>query len=195
MDMKKQSMQLGLPVLALFLALPDTGQAQTDPARCEAAWAAYRELLARSVMDASQYPLTAEAAEVRTACGRDALPAPPGADVYHPRARGPNVPPDTTPPDQTPTDPAPADPALPASGVPGPIGPATSTAGTTPPGSTPTDPTLPGSARPGTIGPATSAAGTGTAGAGTSGTGTSGTGTTGTSAPGIGVPARIGAGR
>lgn len=169
MHMRDQSTKLSLPVLALLLALPGAGQAQTDPARCEAAWTAYRDLMARSVMDASQYPLTAEAAEVRTACGQDALPAPPGSDVYRSRARGPDVPPDTTPPDQTPTDPAPADPTLPARGVPGPIGPAANTAGN------------------------------GSSGNGTSAGGTSGGGTSGTSAPGIvaparSSPARIGAG-
>lgn len=48
---------------------------------CRAAREAYDDLVANAVMEAAQYPLTAEGAAVRAACGRNALPVPAGSDV------------------------------------------------------------------------------------------------------------------
>lgn len=76
-----------LAFLPALLALAGAGPAEAASARCDAAWAAYRDLKARSVMEEAQYPLTAEGAEVRAACGRTALPAPPGADINPVRPR------------------------------------------------------------------------------------------------------------
>jgi hypothetical protein len=55
--------------------------AQTSSSACEQAWANYNEFKTRNVMEESQYPLTVQGAAVRTACGQDALPAPPGSDT------------------------------------------------------------------------------------------------------------------
>ncbi len=54
--------------------------AHAASAACDAAWKAYGEMKDRSRMEPSQYVLTTEAAAVRAACGKSALPAPPGAD-------------------------------------------------------------------------------------------------------------------
>jgi hypothetical protein len=50
---------------------------------CDEAWASYRQFKSRTVMEESQYTLTTQAAAVRAACGKEALPAPPGADTPH----------------------------------------------------------------------------------------------------------------
>jgi len=77
---------------ALALSIAGPGSAAT-PA-CDAAWNAYNDMKDHSRMDPSQYPLTVEGAAVRSACGKDALPAPAGADspprprVRRPRASG-----------------------------------------------------------------------------------------------------------
>ena len=48
---------------------------------CDAAWTAYNDFKARNWMEESQYTLTIQGADVRAACGEQALPAPRGADV------------------------------------------------------------------------------------------------------------------
>jgi hypothetical protein len=80
---------LMLPLLLLASA------AQAASSECDAAWAAYQEFKERTTMEASQYPLTAQGAAVRAACGADALPAPADADInpVRPRVRKPRVPP------------------------------------------------------------------------------------------------------
>ncbi|MBI3531782.1 MAG: hypothetical protein HY068_04805 [Burkholderiales bacterium] len=94
--------KLHLPVLRLLplcLAAP-MALAQTTPA-CEQAWVEYNEFKDRTVMEASQYPLTVQGAAVRAACGTDALPAPPWADTPPPpqvRKRKSPPPPPPTPP-------------------------------------------------------------------------------------------------
>jgi hypothetical protein len=55
--------------------------AQQGSAQCEQAWAAYNQLKSDATMEPSQYPLTVEGAAVRSACGANALPAPPGSDI------------------------------------------------------------------------------------------------------------------
>jgi len=55
--------------------------AQQASAQCEQAWATYNQLKSDAVMEPSQYPLTVEGAAVRSACGQDALPVPPGSDT------------------------------------------------------------------------------------------------------------------
>ncbi|WP_157077131.1 hypothetical protein [Curvibacter delicatus] len=95
--------KLRLPVLRLLplcLAAP-VALAQTPPA-CEQAWVEYNEFKDRTVMEASQYPLTVQGAAVRAACGTDALPAPPWADTPPPpqvrKRKSPPPPPPPTPP-------------------------------------------------------------------------------------------------
>ena len=63
-------------LLLMFVA----STAQAASAECNDAWAAYNEFKSRSSMEASQYPLTSQAAAVRAACGKNALPAPANAD-------------------------------------------------------------------------------------------------------------------
>lgn len=79
-------------VLMLPLGLLASG-AQAAPAECDKAWAAYNEFKDRTTMEASQYPLTAQGAAVRAACGADALPAPADADInpVRPRVLKPRV--------------------------------------------------------------------------------------------------------
>lgn len=67
-----------LPLCALLAGV--AAQAATP---CDAAWVTYREFKSRTVMEESQYALTTQAAAVRAACGKDALPAPAGADTPH----------------------------------------------------------------------------------------------------------------
>lgn len=80
-------------VVWLLVGMPPGVQAVADP--CEEAWKAYNELKARSSMEASQYPLTAQGAAVRAACGKTALPAPENADIspVPPRVRPKRLPP------------------------------------------------------------------------------------------------------
>lgn len=68
-------------LLPVLLATPMT---LAQPSACEQAWADYKAFKARTVMEESQYPLTVQGAAVRAACGADALPAPPGADMPPP---------------------------------------------------------------------------------------------------------------
>ena len=70
------SLLRALPLAALL-----TGFAAQAATPCDEAWANYREFKSRTVMQASEYTLTTQAAAVRAACGKDALPAPPGADT------------------------------------------------------------------------------------------------------------------
>lgn len=81
---------------------------------CEQAWATYNEFKDRTVMEESQYTLTVQGAAVRAACGKDALPAPPKADIPpKPRVRKPSpVPPLSSPsvPADTLSPPAPKTP-------------------------------------------------------------------------------------
>lgn len=105
MHMKSILANYGLVLLAAFVPQSGVGRAEAASARCEAAWAAYQDLKARSVMEEAQYPLTAEGAEVRAACGRNALPAPANADInpVRPRVRRGRTPESIqTPPIQTP---------------------------------------------------------------------------------------------
>lgn len=62
-----------------WLALANLASAAQSP--CATAWAAYKDFKARNWMEESQYPLTIQGANVRAACGDQALPAPPDADV------------------------------------------------------------------------------------------------------------------
>ena len=95
----------------LLLVLGSAALAQDGSARCDKAWAAYNDFKARNVMDESQYPLTVYGAEVRAACGVDALPAPPGADVAPaPRLRKPLVKPLPTRPQAPPLPGVPTEP-------------------------------------------------------------------------------------
>jgi hypothetical protein len=55
--------------------------AQTTSSACDQAWANYNEFKQRSVMEESQYALTVHGAAVRSACGQQALPVPPGSDT------------------------------------------------------------------------------------------------------------------
>ena len=74
--MKLPSLLRALPLAALL-----AGAAAQAATPCDEAWATYREFKSRTVMEASQYTLTTQAAAVRAACGKDALPAPAGADT------------------------------------------------------------------------------------------------------------------
>lgn len=80
--------------LALTSLFPVHAEQVLSP-ECEQAWAAYNEFKDRTVMEESQYTLTVQGAAVRAACGKDALPAPPKADIPpRPRVRKPSpVPP------------------------------------------------------------------------------------------------------
>ena len=73
--------------LALMLLSSFAVQVAATP--CEEAWATYNEFKARTVMEPSQYALTVQGAQVRAACGANALPVPPGSDVpmYRPHVR------------------------------------------------------------------------------------------------------------
>jgi hypothetical protein len=55
--------------------------AQPASSGCEKAWADYNEFKQRNVMEPSQYALTVQGAAVRSACGAQALPVPPGTDT------------------------------------------------------------------------------------------------------------------
>lgn len=68
---------LGIAALLLVVGVAKAAES----AACLDAKAAYAELVSRAVMEPAQYPLTAEGGAVRAACGRDALPAPAGADI------------------------------------------------------------------------------------------------------------------
>lgn len=83
-------------LLTLMLAAGGAYAQQT----CDQAWASYNEFKNRNVMEASQYPLTTYGAAVRAACGKDALPVPPGTDKPPlPRVRKPKpLPPPPPPP-------------------------------------------------------------------------------------------------
>jgi hypothetical protein len=78
-----------LIAMALFPAAALLGAAlpahAASPA-CDQAWADYNEFKSTNSMDPSQYALTMQGAAVRAACGKNALPAPPGADLP-PRVR------------------------------------------------------------------------------------------------------------
>ena len=90
-----------LPVLLV------TPLALAQPSTCEQAWAEYNEFKERTVMEESQYTLTVQGAAVRAACGAEALPAPPGADIPPPpRVRKPK-PPASPPPSPPPPPRAP----------------------------------------------------------------------------------------
>ena len=69
---------LGLMLGLLTLA----GRAGAQPLGddCQRAWRDYNEFKRRTTMEASQYPLTTQGLAVRSACGEDALPVPPGSD-------------------------------------------------------------------------------------------------------------------
>lgn len=93
--------------LMLSLLLFASG-AQAAASACDEAWAAYNEFKARTVMEPSQYALTVHGAAVRTACGANALPVPPGSDVspYYPHRR-------VQPPKRPPSPPSPISPRMP----------------------------------------------------------------------------------
>jgi hypothetical protein len=65
----------------LVFLLASTLGAQALATPCDDNWAAYNEFKSRSVMEPSQYALTVQGAQVRAACGPNALPVPPGSDV------------------------------------------------------------------------------------------------------------------
>lgn len=89
-------------LLGGLLAIATAGQAVAQT--CDQAWTSYNEFKRRNVMEESQYPLTTYGAAVRAACGKDALPVPPGSDTPPPpRVRKPVKPPE-------PPKPAPAKP-------------------------------------------------------------------------------------
>lgn len=67
-------------LLLTSAASPAQAAMDSSPTACKDAWAAYNEFKSRTVMQPSQYPLTIQGAAVRAACGKSALPAPPGAD-------------------------------------------------------------------------------------------------------------------
>lgn len=76
---------------SLLLGVASVAAAQT----CDQAWATYNDFKRRNVMEESQYPLTTYGAAVRAACGKDALPVPPGSDTPPPpRVRKPVKPPE-----------------------------------------------------------------------------------------------------
>lgn len=76
---------------SLLLGVASVAAAQT----CDQAWANYNDFRRRNVMEESQYPLTTYGAAVRAACGKDALPVPPGSDTPPPpRVRKPVKPPE-----------------------------------------------------------------------------------------------------
>lgn len=76
---------------SLLLGVASVAAAQT----CDQAWANYNDFRRRNVMEESQYPLTTYGAAVRAACGKDALPVPPGSDTpLPPRVRKPVKPPE-----------------------------------------------------------------------------------------------------
>jgi hypothetical protein len=68
-------------VACVAAGLSWSAAAQQGSSQCEQAWDAYNRLKSASVMEPSQYPLTVEGAAVRSACGKDALPVPPGSDT------------------------------------------------------------------------------------------------------------------
>lgn len=55
--------------------------AQPPSSECEQAWTNYNEFKQHNVMEPSQYAFTVQGAAVRSACGQDALPVPPGSDT------------------------------------------------------------------------------------------------------------------
>jgi hypothetical protein len=80
--------------------------AQVAASECEQAWASYNEFKQHNVMEESQYARTTYGAAVRAACGKDALPVPPGTDTPHrPIVRKPLQP--TTPVNPIPPRPRP----------------------------------------------------------------------------------------
>ena len=95
------------PAVVLSL-LFSTSAAQATSTPCEEAWAAYNEFKARSTMETSQYPLTAQGAAVRSACGEAALPAPADADInpVPPRVKKKPLPPKPPQPSKPPRPPA-----------------------------------------------------------------------------------------
>lgn len=104
-------MKRPLLLIGMVFMLPVVGGAQTSEADCEQAWASYNEFKRRTVMEPSQYPLTQQGEAVRAACGRQALPAPPGTDTV-PVYRVPAPPQGRRPPDHRPpegTRPAPGE--------------------------------------------------------------------------------------
>jgi hypothetical protein len=86
--MRRQLLPL-LPDRGLVLMLLSSLGTQVNAAPCDEAWAAYNEFTSRTVMEPAQYPLTVQGAQVRAACGANALPVPPGSDVpmYRPHVR------------------------------------------------------------------------------------------------------------
>lgn len=96
------------PNRLLALMLLSSFGAQVVATPCDDAWAAYHEFTSRTVMEPSQYALTVQGAQVRAACGVNALPVPPGSDVpmYRPHVRP--VPPRPGQPPQPPPPPRPA---------------------------------------------------------------------------------------
>jgi hypothetical protein len=82
--------------------------AQTANGECEKAWARYNDFKKHNVMvDESQYAQTVYGAEVRAACGAEALPVPPGTDTPHyPIVRKPPKPVKPTEPPKPPKPPA-----------------------------------------------------------------------------------------
>lgn len=95
----KMKRKIGMPSVAgltFALMLPlglFAGGALAAGSECDKAWAAYNEFKDRTTMEAAQYPLTAQGAAVRAACGADALPAPADADInpVRPRVHRPRV--------------------------------------------------------------------------------------------------------
>jgi hypothetical protein len=80
--------------------------AQPTSSACDQAWASYNEFKQRNVMEPSQYALTVQGAAVRSACGAEALPVPPGTDTpLMPIIRKPKPRPTPPPPPPAPRPP------------------------------------------------------------------------------------------
>ena len=60
----------------LALMLFSSFGAQVVATPCDDAWAAYPQFTSRTVMEPAQYALTVHGAQVRAACGANALPVP-----------------------------------------------------------------------------------------------------------------------
>ncbi len=85
----KPSLHRLLSVRTLAMTLVCSVGAQVAATPCDEAWTAYNEFTSRTMMEPSQYALTVQGAQVRAACGANALPVPPGSDVpmYRPHVR------------------------------------------------------------------------------------------------------------
>jgi hypothetical protein len=104
--MKQQTRFPALAVTCIGACLSWNAAAQPANGECDRAWTAYNEFRQHNVMEESQYARTTYGAAVRAACGKDALPVPPGTDTPRlPIVRKPPHP--TAPVNPTPPRPRP----------------------------------------------------------------------------------------